>query len=512
VSRDVEQPDVDEVAEGRRPDEQGLAGAEIRERAAAGIGLDGLRGIANLVFGLGGTIALARMLTPRDFGLVALGLTVLLFGTFLAHGGLAAALIRRSARPARRELEAIQGFQLALTVTAAIVTAAVAWPLGAAGQVTALMVASLPLVVLRTPAIVVLERDLQYRRITVVEVTEIAVYYAFAVVAVAVGGGVWGFAGASVVRAGVGSALMLYVEAGGRVRPRLEWRSIRGIVAFGASYQAVGLAQMFRGQGVNVTIAAVSGIEVLGLWSIAQRVLQFPFLLFSSLWRVSFPAMSRLVAVGENMRPVIERAVAVAAVGTGFLLVPLVGGAPALVPSVMGGRWAESAWILPPAGLGLMFAGPVSVAAVGYLWAVGDARTPLKSVVVSIPAWALVMLPLLPFIGVAAVGLGWLAANVAETSVLARGAARHAGADAISPVVRPTLAGAAAAGAGWILAESSAATLGVGLGAAAVALLVYVGGLGLVCRSQLGELGRVAMRVLRAAIGRAAEQGAAPSA
>jgi O-antigen/teichoic acid export membrane protein len=489
--------------------EGSLGGAEIRERAAAGIGLDALRGLANLVFGLGGTIVLARLLTPHDFGLVAFGLTILVFGTFLAHGGLAVALIRRPRRPSRLELQSIQGFQLALTGGATIATVFAAKPFGTAGQVTALMVASLPLVVLRTPAIVALERALLYRRITAVEVTEIAAYYLFAVVSVAAGAGVWGFAAASVVRAGVGSGLMLLAAPEGRVTPRLNWRSIRGFIGFGASYQAVGAAQMVRGQGVNFAVAAASSIQVLGLWSVAQRVLQFPFLLFSSLWRVSFPAMSRLIATGEDMRPVIERTVAVAAAGTGFLLVPLVAGAPALVPSVLGSRWDESVQVLPAAGLGLMFAGPVSVAVVGYLWGVGDARTPLVGVLVSIPAWGLAMLPLLPGIGVAAVGLGWLAANVAETAVLARGAARHAGADVISPVLRPTVVAAVAAGGGWLLAGTGTPTFALGAGAAIVALLVYLVGLGLLCRLQLQELRRVAIRVARATAGRAAQRGPA---
>ena len=501
--------DVGAGTPGSEADRGALDAAEIRERAAAGIGLDVLRGIANLVFGLGGTIALARMLTPNDFGLVAFGLTVLVFGTFLAHGGFAVALIRRPERPSRLELQVIQGFQLALTGCATIATAAVGRPFGTAGEVTTLMVASLPLVVLRTPAIVLLERELLYRRITAVEVTEISAYYVFAVVSVAAGAGVWGFAAASIVRAGVGSILMLLAAPEGRVIPRLGWRSIRAVIGFGASYQAVGAAQMLRGQGVNLATAVVSGIQVLGLWSVAQRILQFPFLLFSSLWRVSFPAMSRLIATGEDMRPMIERSVAVAAAGTGFLLVPLVAGAPALVPSVLGDRWDDSAHVLPVAGLGLMFAGPVSVAVVGYLWGMGDSRTPLVGVLVSIPAWGLVMVPTLPVLGVAAVGLGWLAANVAETAVLARAAARHTGADAVAPVVRPTVVAAAAAGSGWLLADSRPPTLVLGCGAALGALLLYIGGLGLLCHAQLRELRRVALRVLRATVGGAGKEGPA---
>src|SRR5207248_929994 len=104
-----------------------------------------------------------------------------------AEGGFGAALIRRETRPDRAELEAINGVQLTVTVAGAGLVAAAAAPFGHDGLVVAAMVASLPILALRTPSVIVLERDLQYRVIATADVVEALAYYLWALGAVAAG-------------------------------------------------------------------------------------------------------------------------------------------------------------------------------------------------------------------------------------------------------------------------------------------------------------------------------------
>ena len=59
-----------------------------------------------------GTLILARLLTPYDFGVIAFGATLVVFANFLADGGIGAGLVRRIKPPERRELRALLGFQL----------------------------------------------------------------------------------------------------------------------------------------------------------------------------------------------------------------------------------------------------------------------------------------------------------------------------------------------------------------------------------------------------------------
>src|SRR5207248_3409546 len=113
---------------------------ELRRRAAGGAASLGVRSAFTLALAVGGNIALALLLNPRDFGLVALGTTLLLAGNFIAAGGLGVALVGRPKAPTRYELEAITGLQLAVSCTLAVLFAAAAWPFGTDGLVPAIMV------------------------------------------------------------------------------------------------------------------------------------------------------------------------------------------------------------------------------------------------------------------------------------------------------------------------------------------------------------------------------------
>lgn len=93
-------------------DEQ-LSAHEVRRRAV----VDVLRGSGIRLVGLLGTVITARLLTPYDFGLVAVGTTVFAFGSSLDDGGVGTALIRRPEPPTKSELRAMVAFQFGIDLT-----------------------------------------------------------------------------------------------------------------------------------------------------------------------------------------------------------------------------------------------------------------------------------------------------------------------------------------------------------------------------------------------------------
>src|SRR4051812_2137430 len=90
--------------------EERLSVGEVRQRALTGAAIDVLRGIGVRFLGLIGTLVLARLLTPREFGIVAFGTTFVIFANFFADGGIGAALIRQSDPPARADLKSLLAF------------------------------------------------------------------------------------------------------------------------------------------------------------------------------------------------------------------------------------------------------------------------------------------------------------------------------------------------------------------------------------------------------------------
>jgi O-antigen/teichoic acid export membrane protein len=469
---------------------------EVRARATSGAALIGARAALVYTLGIGANLALARLLVPRDFGLVALGTALITVGSFLAEGGFGAALIRRETPPARAELEAVNGLQLTGTIVAAGLVAAAAAPFGRDGFVVAAMVASLPIMTLRTPSVIVLERDLRYRVIATADVAEALAYYLWAVGAVALGAGVWGMATAAVVRAVVGSGTVIARGPLGLLRPRWSWSLLRPLLGFGAKFQATAVLQIVREQGLNVGIAAVAGVATLGVWNLAWRVLQVPNLLFMTVGRISFPMMSRMLGAGEDPRPVIERSIAVLSALTGALIVALVGFAPAL-PAIVGPGWDDVPAVILWSGVALVLSAPIAIGTAGYLFAADSAGSVAVATVASTVAWFGVGLPLLPELGAPAMGIGWVAANVVNGGILWRQTAARTGAAIGAHVAAPTAIGLAAVATGWLLAHRVDDDLLGGILGLAAGELVLLGGLAALSRPALRDTHVLVARALR---------------
>ena len=459
------------------PPQPDLTGPRVRRRAGTALAAVGLRQLAIRGIALGGTVVLARLLVPHDLGAVAIGTTLVSVFGFVGDSGIGAGLIRGTHSPERADLQSFLGLQLLVTSILALATAAIGIPNGVVGGVTALMVASLPVAAFRTPAVILYERELRYQPLVIVELIETLVFYAWAIGTVLAGWGVWGLASAAPVRAIAGAVLINLRSPAGFMLPRLSWGRLRGLLRFGLQYQAVNAVALARDQGVNLGTAAIGGVSMLGLWSLAYRILQVPFLLFDAVWRVSFPAMARLMAAGEQPRPIMERGLALAAMITGAMLAALVGSTPALVPAVFGHQWSAATPVIPWAAAGLMFGGPVSVATAGYLYAVGDSSAVLLSSAVQGLVWFGVAFPLLPHVGVQAVGIGWCVSSLAEAVVLVWRTRRHVPLHVFRHLALPAALAGLAAVAGWLSAWHLGPTLLSTVAGAGVAGLVYAAGM-----------------------------------
>ena len=185
----------------------GLPRSEVRRRSLAGVFFLTASSFANLLIGFFASLVLARMLTPSDFGVVAIGATATLIGGALADGGLGAGMIRRPEPPTPSELRTLNGIQLALALAFCLPAAAIALGFGRTGAVTAIMIVSIPITMLQTPGRIVLYRDMRYDRQLAIDFGAQTSFQVFSVVSVVLGAGVWGLATGSIVKAVVGTLL-----------------------------------------------------------------------------------------------------------------------------------------------------------------------------------------------------------------------------------------------------------------------------------------------------------------
>jgi O-antigen/teichoic acid export membrane protein len=509
AEKSVGQPDTDDHTRteggGHAPVEgfSELPRDELRRRAFAGVFVAFSGGLFNLVLAFGGNLVLARLLTPHDFGVVAVGSTVILIASAFAEGGFGAGLIRRPEPPLASELRTLAGIQLAVLTFAAAVVALLAAPLGTIGEVTALMVIAMPIAGLQGPGRVALARSLHLRSIVLVDSVGLATFYVWAISMVAFFDlGVWGLASAGIARAVAGTLAMAVVPAGALYRPTLErLRQFREIIAFGIRFQAGWIVAVLRDQGLNGTTALVSGVTTLGLWSLGQRLMQVPLLLQEAIGRVAFPTVAHVLASGEEAKPLVERTARLSGACFALLLSTFVAVAPAFIPLLFGEKWSDVAVVIPGACLALLVSGTAVNPAVNYLWAAGRPDIVLRAAILYATAVIVLTAALLPTLDLVAIGVSLAIGAFAESLLIARALRGLLHANLLPELPAPVVAATSGATVGWVLASSDLPPAIAGLLAGLVAAAICAAVLAVLSRAALVDLTRVAANSLRHSFG-----------
>jgi O-antigen/teichoic acid export membrane protein len=484
------------------PDVFDLPRSEVRGKSLGGILYITSSGFANLLIAFAASIVLARMLTPADFGAVAIGSTLILLAGLVADGGLGVGMIRRREPPTRTELRTLNGIQLALSLALCVPVIVVSLNFGRTGAVTAVIMASLPISMLQTPGRITLYRDMRYDRQLAIDFGSQLTLSVFTVVAVALGAGVWGLATGPLVKAVVGTIMTAALSVG-FITPSLRgWRGYGELIWFGLKFQASAFAHIGRELGINFAVGAVAGVASLGIWSFTNRLMAMPLTAFNSLYMVGFPAMSNLLHRGEDPVPIILRTVRRAAIVGTLVFATFAAASPQLIVSIFGSQWRDAADIVPFLCLSTLVLGSISVAATSYLSAFGRPGVTAWAAVSFGVIWIALTVALLPVIGVTAIGLGNLVGAIVEAAILDRATRRTAGVAPYRPLLRPLAVALVAGTAGWIVCEAGPDRFWVGIAAAVVTLALSLLGLRLACRDDLNDTLRLGSEAVRIAVPR----------
>jgi lipopolysaccharide exporter len=392
--------------------------------AARGVGVLVGRTLGLQVLTAGVTVALARILTPADYGLFAIALAVQLVGQRAAELGLPAALVRLEEDPAPQLQSAVAGVMLSVAslmsgslLLAAFVIAPAAGSSSEILKVIAVASAAMPFYAARAIPMVLMERKLAFGRVAVVETADTLVFNAFAILAALAGLGAFSLAGA-VPAGGVAGVIAAWAIQPFARRPALELDPVRPLAAFGIRVSLLQGAYLVRELGFVSILAAVGGTPVAGYYAMAKRLFSFPIALTSAVVRVSFPALSR----DARLRP--QRAAKTAiytAIAAGLPLALVAGAAQPLIAVVLGREWLPTTDIVLIGSLGMMLTASACATMVSSFMADGAANVPLASAVVeSMVALALVALLTVPM-GEVGVGLAMTVSTLVGTAVLAIG-------------------------------------------------------------------------------------------
>lgn len=290
------------------------------------------------------TIAMARILDPRDFGIVALAtLTLLTVAIFSDLGFGAAVIVRRDLgrEGLRTALTAMLGLGLLVGVVVAAVSplAGIAFDEPDLPPVLLALAVTVPIGAFVSFYDVVLQRELEFRRRFASHLVQGLTYLAAGVAAALAGAGVWSLVVAQVASVTLQAGTMMRL-APVRVRPGFSWPVARDLLRTGRGFVAQGWLGFASQNADYFIVGRVLGTVPLGFYSMAYRIGSLPYLAIADpIAKVTFPAFSQRRERGEDVAPAFLltlRLIALVTVPAGVILSAAAG---AFTESFFGADW-----------------------------------------------------------------------------------------------------------------------------------------------------------------------------
>ena len=334
-----------------------LSSRDLGGRVLRGASFQALGMVARIVITIGSTAILARLLSPADYGRVAMASVVTELAALFANFGLANILIQRQ-RISRLDIDTVFWATAGLGVALAAVVFALSFPAGlwygdpVVGDLLRFMGLSFVLNGLTVVPWVVLVRLMRFRTDFWIQMVTLVVRAGVAIACALAGLGVWslvvGALAAPLFQAAIGLVVVGY-------RPRWRFRTglITGTWRTSGSYFG-GSLLYFTSMSIDlVLIGRQLGATALGHYQNARTLTdEIRARIAMPLQQVLFPAFASVQGEPERAREMVLRsgrilAAVVVPVGIGIAAM-----AAELVPVLYGPQWGEMVPLLAMLGVG----------------------------------------------------------------------------------------------------------------------------------------------------------------
>ena len=323
----------------------------LTQKVTAGVLWLTLAQVAQRLSGLVITAVLARLLSPEDFGLIALAVIAIGFIKIFSEVGLNSALIQRREVKEGHLTAAFWmtlALSLLLTVVGAAASPALAKAYGEPRLVTLLIVLllSVPLNNLGQTSDALLQRRLAFRQLAIIDWASSLVAGLTGVALALAGAGVWALVAQNLLLVGVSSVVKM-IAAGWLPRLDFQFKYGREILSFSASVLGCAVVNYAVWNVDNAVVGGALGAQALGYYSMAFGLVMLPSLSISGLiMRVMFPALSSIQDDLARLRRGYLRMLRVLSSVTLPVTVGLGVTAPLLVRVVYGDKWAPAVPVL----------------------------------------------------------------------------------------------------------------------------------------------------------------------
>ncbi len=358
-----------------------------------------------------GTIALARLLSPSEFGVFAVVTVIVVLISLVGDFGIGSGLVQQERTPTGLELSTVFAAQLAIwtglvgvtwVVAAAIPTIRPDLPPEAPG-LTRLLAASLLFAGLRGVPTAMLTRVLRFGPLAAIEIAQQIAYFGTAIALAAAGYGVWSFGIAALVQ-GLLATVAVYVFWPHWVGLRFDLQIARRLWRFGISYQGGHVLAWGRDGVVPIFGTLAGGLAAVGILGFAWRNGQLVSAVEQIVARVAFPAFSRLQGDQRRLASAARISLELSVVAVCLVQAWVIATAEVVVPVVFSDAWTAAVVPLQLVCIGSLAGAPTFVLRT-YMYACDDGGRALVLSAVSLVV-LFVTFPLLAT-GFGLIGASW---------------------------------------------------------------------------------------------------------
>jgi teichuronic acid exporter len=293
---------------------------------------------------------LAALVGPRDFGVISIALTYILFLQMFLDQGLAAAIIqRKDLEP--DHLDAVFWMDLGLSLILVLLSILFShwWAkVNRAPEAASIISAISVCIVIEALSVVqtsILRRNMDFKSLSIRTNASVVLSGIVGVTMALAGFRVWALVGQQIARDLIALVLLWRLSPW---RPRFEfsWRHLRELMGFSIPNFTARLANFADGQASSILLGLFFGPLALGLYRIAERFVNCVVVMAtSSIQAVSLPEFSRLQG---NPRQLRESALSCVHLSASLTL-PALAGLAAVSTSLMGsmgGQWGPASDVL----------------------------------------------------------------------------------------------------------------------------------------------------------------------
>lgn len=358
---------------------------------------------------MGSTVVLARLLTPQDFGLIAMVTAVTGFVTKFKSMGLSMATVQK-AEINHGQISTLFWINVVLSLGVMMVIAAlapaIAWFYNEPRLtwITLALAGAFIFGGLTVQHQALLRRNMRFGSLALIQIISMAAGIATAIVSAFHRAGYWSLVLMQLATAITG-AIAVWVVCGWRPGLPVRRSGVREMLAFGGYLSGFSFMNYFARNADNLLIGKFCGSGPLGLYSKAYGLLMLPLRQIKGpISAVAIPALSRLQDDPERYRRYYYRAMNTIAFITMPLVVMLAAMSHEVVTIVLGKQWTDSAIIFKVLAFAAVFQ-PIW-SALGWIYvSLGQTKRMMR--------WGMAMVPLIVLSFV--IGLPWGGLGVATS-------------------------------------------------------------------------------------------------